>query len=162
MESQFTFDFFEPFEESLNKPCSSLVNDHSSVKSVTLEGLPFGFSRHDINDSSDGNDGRNSDVEMQDHLFFDPFNRGHTIFLMRNESSGSSPETHFKHTVLMDFISPESNELRLESFELRLESFEQLENQLSNNDNDNEDYISAFLEKEGTETGKYSPSEEGE
>jgi len=156
MESQFTFDLFEPFEESLNKPHSSFFNDHCSANSVTLEGFPFGFSHHDSSDGNgSGNYGGSSDAERQDHPFFDPFNRGHTIFLMRNESSGSSPETHFKHTVLMDFISPESNDLRLESSE-------RLQNQLNNNGNHNEDYISVFLEKEETETGKYSPSEEGE
>ncbi len=128
MESQFTLDFLGPFEESFNKPCSSFIKDHSSVNSITLEGFPFEFSHHNRNDSSDdGNDGSNSDLERQDNPLFDLFNRGHTIFLMRNESSRSSPETHFKQTVLMDFISPESNDLRLESSGIRLGSFEQLQ-----------------------------------
>ena len=135
MESQFTFDFFEPFEEFHLKSCSSIESERSSANSITFESFPFGIDYHD------------DVVEQQDNTpLLGPFSRSETIFLMRNERSGGSPATHFRSSIFMD---DSSHSCKLDDVTFDLDK--QFENRQSD--------VSEYLEKE-VSTGKSSPTEE--
>ena len=137
MESQFTFDFFEPFEDSQMRGCSFFDNEPFSRNSNTMEGFPFGFDHH-------------HDVvveRQQDSPLLNPFNDDQSIFLMRNESSVGSPTTIFRSSIFMDSCA---TPLKLD--DVTFDPFKELENQLVEN-------ISESLENEET-TGKSSPAEE--